>query len=465
LNHTLDLDLTETQKLLFTPRIKQAIDILKMNLFELFEYTEKQLEENPLLEIDESRQFLNGGISVEEINTFSKKMGKRILFNDYQNSWDDSRDSSKESCRGLTLKEHLLFQLHVADLTWQQKKVGEYFIDNIDDNGYLTVNISEAISIFKMPVSKVVRVLKTIQNFDPSGIGARDLKECIMIQLAHKGYDNDITNKIIENHLNELAENKIAQIAQKTGLKEKQVKELANIVRKLEPKPGRAFSMRKDIKYIIPDVIVTRAENSTTDGSSAKNNFSVHINEDANPSLTINYYYKKIMESDISNEAREFIQMRIESALWLLKCLEHRKRIICKIADCIVRKQADFFEKGVGHLRSISLKSIAREVKIHESTLGKILQGKYISTPWGIFEMRYFFFEKSHITKNKKLLKKNASMCIQKIINMEDKENPLSDAAISKMLAKKGFDVSRRTVARYRKSMNIPAYYERRKKR
>lgn len=284
----------------------------------------------------------------------------------------------------LSLREHLLLQLHTSELDENQVYIGEYLIDNIDENGYLTIDLSEAARYFNVSISKVNKVLEHMQTFDPPGICARNLKECLLIQLKQiNNTDKNIVN-IVNNHLDALAAGKFDEVVEKTGLNKKVVGDIFNYIKTLEPKPGREFYDSYDIKYIIPDIIVNKLENK----------FEVQVNDDSIPFVGINEYYLKILEADVSSEVKKFIKSRIDNAKWLIKCLEQRKDIVKKIAECIVRKQFKFFEKGEKFISPVTIKEIAEEIEMHESMVGSAINGKYVQCVWGVFEMK-FFLDKS----------------------------------------------------------------------
>jgi len=379
-----DLNLVQSQKLLLTPKIKQVLEVLKMSSQELFEYVEEQLETNPVLEIvDNEESFIDEDYSVSNNNEIWEH-------NEEENEDTEPKYKDKEwlledtsfdnSFIKLTLKDHLLFQLHTSSLEKNQISIGEYIIDNLDDNGYLSIDITEVAAYFNTPVNKVSKVLTLLQAFDPPGICARSLKECILIQLK---LINRVDNKIIdliENHLDALATKKFIEIAKQTEINVKKIEETFELIKTIEPKPGREFSTNNEIKYTIPDVIIKRI----------KNKCEVIINEDSIPLLNISSYYKRMENDETNYEAKKFIQGKIDSASWLISCIEQRKSTIRKIAEYIVSIQTEFLEKGKNFVKAIPLKAIAQQVNMHESTISRIIGGKYIQCTWGIFEFRYF---------------------------------------------------------------------------
>ncbi len=378
-----DLNLVQSQKLLLTPKIKQVLEVLKMNSQELFEYVEEQLEMNPVLEIADNE----GNIIEEDYSIPNKKYWEtntEANQNDTakcgENEWLHDEDELDDIFVKLSLKDHLLFQMHMTNMSKAQIAIGEYLIDNIDENGYLLIDISEAAAYFNMPASKIEKVLNQLQTFDPPGICARNLKECILIQLRQiDEIDQDII-ELVENCLDDLASKKFEKLSEKTGLEEKKIEEAFNLIKTLEPKPGREYSCSNELKFIIPDVIIKKIKGS----------YEVIINEDAIPLLNISKYYRRIESDELNAEAKKFIQSKIDSASWLISCIEQRKSTIRKITEFILNAEADFFENGKNYLKPLSAREVSQFVNMHESTLTKIIGGKYIQCTWGIFDFRYF---------------------------------------------------------------------------
>lgn len=378
-----DLNLVQSQKVLLTPQLKQAYEILVMNSQELFEYVEEQLEFNPALEVMES---INSGSSeicpaVDELVNWGSDFDSEVIGKAHDECISDDGLGSPEGFdEMLSLKEHLLFQLHTSNLNESKICIGEYLIDNIDENGYLTISISEVAEFFNINTAKVKKVLDCIQTFDPPGICARNLKECLLIQLKQNNCTDKDVFRIVEDHLDELAGEKIEFIAKNIGLSIQRTEEIIKLLKTLEPKPGREFYNNVCVKYTIPDIIIRNSSGR----------FEAVVNEDAVPMLNINEYYKKILNADVGSEVKKFILNRIESATWLLKCVEHRQCVLKKAAEYIISSQHDFLKKGEKYLNSIDVKSISEVIGVHESMIREILKGKYIQCLWGVFELNYF---------------------------------------------------------------------------
>ncbi|MFZ5988297.1 MAG: RNA polymerase factor sigma-54 [Bacillota bacterium] len=444
-----DLSLVQSQKIILTPQLRQALEILKMNSQELSEYIQNEMETNPALEISpgysEPQEEVLPLLIEDTLNDsyFNSRSG-------YSGKSDESSDNFNNitldnSTVRISLKEHLLLQLHILNIGQKEVEMGEYIIDNIDENGYLPINLSEVAAYFNMPLKKVEKTLKLLQTFDPPGICARDLKECLMIQLRQM----DITDKevfdIVENYLDELADNRISLIAKETGLSIGRVVEVFELIKTLEPRPGREFYCCEDVKYIVPDVIV----------KSINDRFEVIINEDSIPVVNVSSYYKNVLTEDLNIEAKKFIQSKIDSVHWLMKCIEHRKSTLIKVSECIVKNQADFFIKGKNNIKPLTMKELAREINVHESTVSRTVSGKYMQCSWGIFDMKYFFPLKVSSVSGVETTGDSIKMKIKGIISSEDKKSPLSDSDIVEILRKEDIEISRRTVAKYRTEMGI----------
>lgn len=365
--------------------MKQVIDILKMNTQQLSRYIEEQLEENPLLEIVESTPYddylydflnddcgINSGTeegSTRDFNSIEKSM--------YENLLDNSRQATL-----LSLKEHLLFQLHTSKLPESDIDIGEYIIDNIDENGYFVSDTKKAAEYLEISEAKLLSILKELQSFDPPGVCARDLKECFTIQLKQRNeWDSDVEN-IVNNYLDELANGNIEHISEQTQVETDRVQEIFDLIKELEPKPGRSFINNEGVKYIIPDIIVKK----TPSGK-----YEAYVNEEALPVVHINKYYRRIINRDISDETKNYIKAKIQNAANLIKCIEYRKNIMKNIAEYIIDNQYEFFREGIKNLKPLSLEIIAQKLNIHETLVSRIINGKYIQCSWGIFELKYFF--------------------------------------------------------------------------
>jgi len=442
LDFDFDLRLVQSHKIILTPQLRQAFEILKMNSSELAEYIQSELDTNPALEVNPNDIKSRGEILLP---IYVEEEPGGIINDD---GVDDviGKFSVDRSTSIVSLKEHLLLQLHTSDIVCSDMEIGEYLIDNVDRNGYLSVNISEVASFFNISAKRVERVLKHIQTFDPPGVGARNVKECLVIQLMQIDNKEDDVIEVIENYLEDLADNKILKIAKGIGISVKRVNQIHDIIRSLEPRPGREFYEYEDTKFIVPDVMVKEVGGE----------FRAIINDEALPIINISSYYKGVLQEDISIEAKKFIQSKIESVKWLIKCIEQRKITLLKVTECIVKYQNEFFKKGKEHRRALTMKDVAKDINMHESTVSRTVSGKFLQCTWGVFDMKLFFQGRVSSGTLGDITSEKIKLKIKEIIDKENKKSPLKDNEIVDQLIQHGMGISRRTVAKYRNEMNIP---------
>ncbi|QIB26413.1 RNA polymerase factor sigma-54 [Caloranaerobacter azorensis] len=447
-----ELSLQQSQKLILTPELRQAIKILQYTNFELSQFIEEELEKNPLLEIESREDNAEKDIDLDELKSgidWKEYLGKYddISYSSYKE--DDSNDWILENyiTYKTTLKEHLLFQLNLTLFDEMDKKIGEFIIESLDENGYLRITTSEIANRLKVDEDQVENVLKIIQTFDPVGVGAKDLKECLKIQLEDRGIKDPYVFKVLENYLEEIACNKLTKISKELGISIKKVQNICDLIKTLEPKPGRGFiNSSDDVKFIKPDVTL-----EIIDGE-----YIIQVNDVTAPRLTVNNYYRRLLNQAIEEDIVKFIKCKLDSALWLIKSIEQRRMTIYRVAEAIVRYQRGFFEKGKKALKPLSLKVIADELEIHESTVSRAINGKYIQTPKGIFELK-FFFSRGVLANQEEISSTSVKSMIKELIESEDPKKPLSDQKITDILRKKNIKISRRTVAKYRDELNIPS--------
>lgn len=450
---THDIFLEQQQKLLMTPELRQAIAMLQMSTLELGEYMQKELEENPFLEEKEPEDNYES-LSEENAAELSDKNTEDWL--EYFHDRDigisiaDSEEKSFDNFLSKTpsLYEHLQFQLHMSARDDQEMVIGNYLIGNIDANGYLTVTVEEVAEATDTEIDRVQTALNIIQSFHPHGVGARDLAECLLIQLELYGKDDPIATAIVEEHLNDLARGRMNKIAQDLGISVQQVQEVCDFIRTLDPKPGRQYSSGDDVKYIIADIIVEKVDGE----------YVVIVNDSGYPRLIINRMYENMMRApeSFTPETRKYLEGKMGSAVWLIKSIEQRRLTLYKVARCIVDIQKEFLDKGIKYIKPLNLKQVADMIEVHESTVSRATSNKYIQTPQGLFELKFFFSSgvNSYAT-SEKVSSKSIKKQIQEIIENEDSSNPLSDQQIVEMLKEKTIRISRRTVAKYRMELGI----------
>lgn len=442
-----ELTIEQTQKLSMTPELIQAIQILQYNNQELNEYIDKELLENPILESEYHKES-DTEIDIDSLRDQLIQADENV---EAYKQWESHSTSDEYSYENFvafnyTLTEFLIEQLHFSSLKGQDAEIGRYIIENIDDNGYLSMSLEEICSVLDVDLDSCERVLDLIHTFEPSGVGARDLNECLIIQLASLGELTDEIEFIISNRLKDLADNKYALISKEVGISLTEVQEIADLIKTLEPKPGRGFDSDNSIKYIIPDIYVEE-----TNGE-----YVVSANDGSTPSLHISSYYNSLTEEAKSDkELSNYLNNRFNSAMWLMKSIEQRKKTIYNVASAIVQFQNEFFAKGERFLKPLTLKQIAETVGVHESTVSRAINGKYMQCPRGVFELKYFFTGGILNEDGSGVSSNSIKSMIKEFVDAEDDKKPLSDSKISEMLHEKGIDISRRTVAKYRDDIGI----------
>jgi RNA polymerase sigma-54 factor len=482
-----ELILEQKQGLVLTPELIQAIRILQYNAQELEIFIEEQVLANPVLETEQTEpdaeteasetadRELQAPEDVREIGGEQRREDFDWLEYLQQKDYDDVsyghdfavRDAERSAfspepraaqgtqgapdSQDVTLSEHLMFQLQFAKLSPEVTQIARYIIESLDGSGYLTQTKNEITEQLNARPKAVEKALAAIRSLDPVGVGAVDLADCLIMQLRDRGHDRPEIEYIVNDHLEDLAANRLAPIAKEYGMKVREVQEIADVIRELEPKPGSLFSDGVTTAYVIPDVIVEKIGGE----------YVVTVSEGGGPHLSISPYYRRLMGSaDADGELSAFLSGRFNAALWLIKSIEHRRQTIYNVVSGIVSHQLDFFEHGKKHLKPLTLKKIADEVGIHESTVSRAVNGKYMQTPRGVFEIRYFFksgVSDSSDSSSGGVASDGVKARISELLSTEDKSSPLSDQAIAKELNADGLDISRRTVAKYRDEMGIQA--------
>lgn len=430
------LDLIQSQKLVMTTQLKQSLDILNMSNLELEDEIKKEIEENPILDV-ENKEDVNWEEYFKTIDNKVYNMKNYDLDNDYTLENIAIYESG--------LYDYVKNQLSFLNLNKKEKEICEYIVDSLDKDGYLGVEEEFIINEFKIDKDYLKKCLKYIQRLEPSGIGAKNLTECLLIQMENENINDTILKSIIMEDLNLIGQNKIKVISKKYNITIEECMKYIEKIRKFNPKPGRLYSSDNTI-YIQPDVIVRKIDNE----------FVVYMNDNTNFHLCINNYYKSVLNNPTSDsKAKEFIKSKLNNALNLLKNIESRKSTILKIAEVIVREQNEFFNKGPKYIKPMILKDIAIELEYHESTISRGINSKYMMTPFGLFEFKYFFSRSISSEEDEGTSSTKVKDMIKEFVSKENKLKPLSDDKICKLLKDEGITIARRTVAKYREEMNI----------
>lgn len=468
------------QQLVITPQLQQAIKLLQLTRMELVDLVQEEMEQNPLLEETEATEeedtsLYDGDVQQAPGEELPKETtpevkgdgeGKddfdwesyieNLNVSSYRTSADSEDRPSFENflARKTDLADHLMWQLRLSDLDERQQDLGRFIIGNLDENGYLSISFEEIGAHLGCDPQDVEEVLKRIRMFDPVGVGARDLRECLLVQLDALGDQDAIAREIVMNHMARLKNRNYSQIAKKLGVSLNRVTEAIRLISELEPKPGREYS-GEETQNIIPDVFVYKIEGD----------YVVVLNEDEMPRLRINSTYRNILQagSGTPEGDRKYIQDRLRSAVWLLKSIHQRQRTIYRVTKSIVTLQREFLDKGVNYLRPMVLRDVAEEIEMHESTVSRATNNKYVHTPQGIFELKYFFNNSISSFRGEDFASETVKNLIKDIITKENSRKPYSDEKIVHMLRGMNINIARRTVAKYRESLKILSSNERKR--
>ena len=451
-----DLTIEQSQKLVMTPELIQAIQILQFNTQELDAFVQEQRLVNPVLEQDQEKETPENASEERSVGEEDKLDWKEFIrngsyddisYNGYRDRDEDRPDTFERYVSSdVTLPEHLMFQYQFATVDKGCRRVGKYIIESLDENGYMTSTTEEISRATGVREEKVCEALDIIHGFDPAGVGARNLSECLRLQLEARNELTPQMEEIIGKHLEDIANNRLSAVAKDTGMTVLEVQEAADVIRTLEPKPGRQFASEMETKYVIPDVTVEKIEDD----------YVVIINESSTPHLTVSSYYRNLLgQAEKDKQLADYLSERVNSANWLIRSIEQRKQTIFNVVSSVVKHQREFFDNGSKYLKTLTLKDIAEELGIHESTVSRSINGKYLQCPRGVYEIKYFFSAGVSDQVGEGVSSNSIKEFIKEIIDGEDKHRPYSDQTIVKLLEDKGFNISRRTVAKYRDELGI----------
>ncbi|EOU2000343.1 RNA polymerase factor sigma-54 [Clostridium perfringens] len=455
-----NLNLTQEQKLIMTQQMQLSIKLLQMSTYDLREYIEKEFSENPVLEAqyEDTKE-----VSKEQDRLEYKELVKYLESDNYGSQSYGEYDEEGISpftfiSKPESLTDYLEGQILELPIDEYMRSVCSYMVECLDQKGYLDIKKEELMNELDCSEETFNRALIVIQNLEPAGIGARDLKECLEIQLERKGEYDPIVKEIIDNHLDDLADNRYQVIAKDLDITPKKAQDYGDLIKTLEPKPSRGFYTGDEVGFIIPD-----AEIRKIDGE-----FFILMKDGVLPMLSVNPLYKDILkDSNNDKEATEYVKEKIDKAMFLIKSIEQRKSTLHKVLQKILEKQKDYFEKGEKYLKPMTLKEIAEKLEMHESTISRAIRDKYILTSMGTIKIKDLFVnsisnkEKSDGEEDVTVI--NIKKVLEEVIKEEDKRKPLSDQAISEILKEKGMAISRRTVAKYREELGIKSSSKRKR--
>ena len=485
------LQLRMGQHLTMTPQLQQAIKLLQLSTLDLQQEIQEALDSNPLLEVDETSSNESdsdsGNESIEQMSSAeagldgtedaapsrdeistTEALNKTEIPEDLSvdSTWEESFSAGTSNTgiaassdddyvyQGETsdsIQDHLYWQMELTPFTDTDKTIATTIIDAIDDSGYLTISVEDVLESLgdeEVELDEVEAVLKRIHLFDPIGVGAQSIADCLLIQLSQFDKDTphlDDAKNVIENHIDLLGNRDFRTIMRKTKLKEDELKEVMRLIHTLNPRPGDAIA-KSDEQYVIPDVSVFKKNGRWT----------VELNPDTAPKLGINQQYAALTKSKTSESDGQFIRTHLQEAKWFIKSLLSRNETLLKVSNCIVQMQQAFFEHGPEAMRPMVLNDIAEAVEMHESTISRVTTNKYMHTPRGIFELKYFFSSHVSTESGGECSSTAIRALIGKLVEAEKPSKPLSDSKIALLLSEQGINVARRTIAKYREALGIP---------
>ncbi len=471
---TLGMSQQQRMQMVLAPQLRQSLEMLQVPIMELRNMIQEELETNPAIE-----DVRNNDISVEaekpeqneetkEEMDFDKEFEILEHLDDdwrdyfYQNLQNSSYSRENDEKRQFmldslpqqeSLQEHLLEQLRMTSLDLSDQQIAEMIIGNIGDDGYLSTDISEISETSGADNTHLEELLQIIQEFHPTGVGSRNLRECLLLQLKRLGHENDLPTKIVENYIDELASHKIQLIARKTKHTVEEVQAAVQTITSLDPRPGRLYSENVN-NYILPEVDVQKIDGE----------YVVIVDDDQLPHIRISSHYRKLLKSPLTKSTvKTYIRDHIRSGAFLIKSIHQRQKTIYRIATEIVSNQTEFLDHGISHLRPMTMSAVAEKVGVHETTVSRTVANKYMKTPSGIFEMKYFFTPGLKTAAGKDVSNKTVKDLINSMVSSEDPSKPLSDQSIQTQLEDIGIEIARRTVAKYRLMLRIPPSHMRRR--
>lgn len=454
MNLDYNMKMTQEQRLVLTQNMQQSIKLLQMSLHDLREYIDNEYSENPVLEVNEEISSYDDEQINRDVNIEDKYDHKKLVEELYSDNYKDRSETnySNEEVSPLnfiekkvSLKEYLQEQLIEADIDQYMLDICNYIVESLDYRGYLEISTGELAEELNIPEEIVNKALDVVQALEPYGIGARNIKECLLIQSLKLNILDDVIEKMILNHLENIAENKYETVAKDLNINPREAQRYGDLIKKLEPKPSRGFYTGEEVNYIIPD-----AEIKNVDGE-----FFILMNESVLPRLMINKTYRDVLRNNQDSETNTYVKEKINQALFLIKSIEQRKNTLYKVLECVVEKQNDFFKFGRQYIKPLTLKEVAEIINLHESTVSRAIKDKYVLTSYGTVKIKDLFASGLSSNNNEDMATSKIKNEIKKIIEEENKSKPLSDQLISSMLVEKNMNISRRTVAKYREELGI----------
>ena len=452
--------LKTAQKLVMTAMLQQAIKLLPLSRLELIQKVHQEILENPLLEEIATQEMSDTALTTEELSQETQEESEEsavdweAYLQDFNSSPDYAASPGKEvpsletTLKSETsLSEHLLWQLSLSVHGELERQIGTYLIGNIDEDGYLQCQTEEVTTVLGVDEAQVRAVLEVVQSFDPPGVGAHDLQESLLIQLHHLEMDASLASKIVQQYLSQLDERYFQKIARAFGVTIKDVIAAVGLIRTLDPKPGSRFNSHR-VEYIVPDIIVVKVDDD----------YQIMLNEDGMPRLRINALYQNILRQNdgMQSDTREYLEEKFRSAVWLMKSVEQRRQTLLRVTKSLCKFQRAFLDKGLAYLKPLVLKDVADDIGMHESTVSRVTTNKYVYTPQGVFELKFFFHSGLESFEGDAMSSVSVKDIIRKTVAAEDTHKPLTDQQLMMLLEDKGVKIARRTIAKYRQELRIP---------
>ncbi len=471
-NQTLSLTQDQRQVQMLAPQLRQSLEMLQAPILELRALIQNEIQQNPTLEevapdttpvdiepgggeVDIAKE-LNFEKEFEVLSRIDDEWRDYFTRERELEPYDPARQRKRDFffdslAQGESLQDHLIRQLRMSDLGEQDIRAGELIIGNINNDGYLVQAPEELAGSTNLSLDRVQEILSVIQEFDPIGVGAWDLKECLFIQLQRLGKEDSLAARIVEEHLDALGAKHYAEIGRALGAPVEEVTKAASMIATLEPKPGRPFGSDTPA-YILPEILVEKIDGK----------YLVILNDDQVPHLRISRNYRLMMKDEkTADDAKDYIRNKVRAGLFLIKSIEQRKRTIRSVAEAIVRTQTEFLDVGISALKPLTMSQVAAEVGVHETTVCRCIANKHMKTPRGVFELKYFFTPGIKTSNGEDLSNKSVQEMIFALISREDPVSPLSDQKIAETLQSRGIHIARRTVAKYRVILKIPPSHQR----
>ena len=468
-----------TQQLVMTPQLQQAIKLLQLSRVELEEMVTKELQENPALEEGPAEEAeASGEQPRSETQASVPENGSELVLNRELSAvdkigtldWQEYLDTHSNSIHGsltaeatsddgdsppswensltkkTTLEDHLIWQLRLSKITERETTIGSYVIQNLDQNGYLVLSREEICTATGSSAEEVEAVLRRIHFFDPVGVAAQDLRECLLIQLENLQLSDSLAAKIIANYLNFLESKRYEKLAKDLGVTIDEIADAAHLIATLEPKPSRGFE-QDEVRTVLPDVFVEKVGDE----------YVIFLNDDGVPRLRVNSLYRRLagQEGAAEEQARQYLQEKVRAAHWLIKSIQQRQQTLFRVTQSIFKFQQEFLDHGVSNLKPMVLRDVAEDIDMHESTVSRATANKYVHTPQGLFELKFFFQSGLHSGNGEDVASESVKEKIRGIIAAEDPRKPYSDQHIAAALSNDSIEIARRTVAKYREAMGI----------